>query len=513
MWVYLDPWNQLLNQGGWPYLSLFTVRTVTTPSDDSRLPAVYLALPNRLHVSTGWAGSNYGAITPASVQAAGFGHWMFLAIVIDNTVSKPAHQLNLYYATNSTTNLMLLPGNTNGQSLPLNQSAVFSTDFRIQTALAVLHNVTLYDRALGAAELNQIKSATAPLSMSFRSGQPSYQADSNLAGGFAYEWLPNSPTVPESTPATNGTLSVSCPVGGSRIARILFASYGTPQGDFPLFMIGPVHANTSLAIVGQLCLNRTSCSVTADDTTFAPDPAPGVRKWLAVVVQCKGSAYSSAKMSSVTIRRGKRTATTSMRLVETNPLWRSTASHQAGRRKTSSRKSTLSTGNFAISTSVSRLATASNTARTMVNVRPTSAPARTGAGVSSGSESWSLPLSITMVALGGCAAGLILAIIIACCLKRWRHDPAVSTAQPLYTNPYQVPIAVHVPSPSLQYYSPASLDMSMSGPSSYAVPAPSQPQRPSTASMRRPRREEARDKFGQGAHTMTMSSGESTVEF
>nr|AIG56503.1 secreted protein [Achlya hypogyna] len=80
------------------------------------------------------------------------------------------------------------------------------------------------------------------------------------------------------------TLSFVCPAG-EVISQVLFASYGTPTGTLPNYVVGWCAATQSVAIVQSLCLGAKSCKVRASDAVFG-DPCYGTVKRLNAVVQC-----------------------------------------------------------------------------------------------------------------------------------------------------------------------------------------------------------------------------------
>eukprot|EP01088_Endostelium_zonatum_P008986 TRINITY_DN2217_c0_g1_i1.p1 TRINITY_DN2217_c0_g1~~TRINITY_DN2217_c0_g1_i1.p1 ORF type:complete len:1125 (-),score=235.96 TRINITY_DN2217_c0_g1_i1:25-3231(-) len=84
-------------------------------------------------------------------------------------------------------------------------------------------------------------------------------------------------TVPE-----HGTIHFQC-VSGT-ISKIVFASFGTPNGDCNAFTINPAcNAKDSMAIVSKACLGKSSCSITAEDAVFG-DPCPNTFKRMSVQV-------------------------------------------------------------------------------------------------------------------------------------------------------------------------------------------------------------------------------------
>jgi hypothetical protein len=81
------------------------------------------------------------------------------------------------------------------------------------------------------------------------------------------------------------SLSLSCP-SGKVIGSISFASYGTPNGSCPSFSTSSCHASSSKSRVESSCLNKQSCSVSANNAVFG-DPCGGTVKKLAVTYSCR----------------------------------------------------------------------------------------------------------------------------------------------------------------------------------------------------------------------------------
>ena len=86
----------------------------------------------------------------------------------------------------------------------------------------------------------------------------------------------------EETPPKSMTLT--CPAN-EVIVEIVFASYGLPKGDCGSFSQGDCHAASSKAKVEALCLQKNSCKIDANNTTFG-DPCKGADKRLFVEVKC-----------------------------------------------------------------------------------------------------------------------------------------------------------------------------------------------------------------------------------
>jgi hypothetical protein len=86
------------------------------------------------------------------------------------------------------------------------------------------------------------------------------------------------------TALENTSLTLSCPAGV--INAITFASYGTPNtATCGSFAAGTCNASSSLSAVQNSCLNRASCTVTANNTAFG-DPCAGTAKKLGVQYTC-----------------------------------------------------------------------------------------------------------------------------------------------------------------------------------------------------------------------------------
>ena len=83
----------------------------------------------------------------------------------------------------------------------------------------------------------------------------------------------------------NWSLSITCP-SQSVIKTIDFASWGTPFGNCGNFSVGKCHAQNSRNISEQLCLNKNSCTIRVDNTTFNGDPCEGTVKQFDIQVEC-----------------------------------------------------------------------------------------------------------------------------------------------------------------------------------------------------------------------------------
>ncbi|KAE8658175.1 Beta-galactosidase [Hibiscus syriacus] len=72
-----------------------------------------------------------------------------------------------------------------------------------------------------------------------------------------------------------------CPPG-QKISKIIFASYGMPEGSCGNFREGSCHAHKSYAAFQKNCIGRQWCSVTVAPKVFGGDPCPGSVKKLSV---------------------------------------------------------------------------------------------------------------------------------------------------------------------------------------------------------------------------------------
>jgi len=79
-------------------------------------------------------------------------------------------------------------------------------------------------------------------------------------------------------------LLLNCP-DNKKIGSIKFASYGTPQGDLLDFNYGSCHADSSMSITADLCLEKESCEIEALSSIFT-DPCEGTFKALSVEAFC-----------------------------------------------------------------------------------------------------------------------------------------------------------------------------------------------------------------------------------
>ena len=76
-----------------------------------------------------------------------------------------------------------------------------------------------------------------------------------------------------------GTLTLTAPAG-TRFSAVVFANYGTPDGEGP-FTKGWCDADTSVSVVTNLAVGQTTVSIPVNNETFG-DPCGGTYKFLAV---------------------------------------------------------------------------------------------------------------------------------------------------------------------------------------------------------------------------------------
>jgi len=129
---------------------------------------------------------------------------------------------------------------------------------------------------------------------------PSATAGSNITVLLG-EWLvrnkpaPSPPPPPPAPPALcaeageNAIINLGGCKPGTQIAKIEFASFGTPTGSCAAggFQVDPkCNANRSVAFVAAACIGKSSCHLVASTENFGGvDPCLGTRKRLAAVVQ------------------------------------------------------------------------------------------------------------------------------------------------------------------------------------------------------------------------------------
>ena len=83
-----------------------------------------------------------------------------------------------------------------------------------------------------------------------------------------------------------GNATLACPLQGSLVESIVFASYGTPTGACLNYSVGDCSAEASVDVVTAACLGSPNCTLAVTDALFEGDPCPDVDKLLDVAVAC-----------------------------------------------------------------------------------------------------------------------------------------------------------------------------------------------------------------------------------
>ncbi|XP_058109027.1 beta-galactosidase 15-like [Magnolia sinica] len=81
------------------------------------------------------------------------------------------------------------------------------------------------------------------------------------------------------------TVELSCQ-GDRTISQIQFASYGDPQGKCGSFKKGICESSDAFSAIQKACVGKTSCLISADDTTLGWTTCRGVENRLAVQAVC-----------------------------------------------------------------------------------------------------------------------------------------------------------------------------------------------------------------------------------
>ncbi|KDO27909.1 hypothetical protein SPRG_07182 [Saprolegnia parasitica CBS 223.65] len=83
----------------------------------------------------------------------------------------------------------------------------------------------------------------------------------------------------------NGALTLNCGSSMLEISRVIFASYGLPNGSGLGAKFGACYAGSSQSVVTNKCVGKQSCSVAASNSVFG-DPCVGTVKRLTVTAEC-----------------------------------------------------------------------------------------------------------------------------------------------------------------------------------------------------------------------------------
>ena len=95
-----------------------------------------------------------------------------------------------------------------------------------------------------------------------------------------------------------GETAIITASSGKVITKVLFASYGNPSASNGEFTKGSCHAPSSEDKVKELCLNKESCSVSANVDTFGGDPCYGTLKSLKIKVEVDTPSTSNSTSNS-----------------------------------------------------------------------------------------------------------------------------------------------------------------------------------------------------------------------
>lgn len=89
--------------------------------------------------------------------------------------------------------------------------------------------------------------------------------------------------------------AIKCPLG-SVVSRVVFASYGTPEGSCGSFKQGLCHQSRAQEVVEDLCIGESECRVSASTHLFG-ETCPLIAKNLRLQVQCTGTFWSTTSPS------------------------------------------------------------------------------------------------------------------------------------------------------------------------------------------------------------------------
>ena len=96
---------------------------------------------------------------------------------------------------------------------------------------------------------------------------------------------------------------ISCPSKGSVIEKVVFASFGTPQGICGHLRYGECHAPSTLHRVRDLCVGREECRVPVDHKYWDTSCSGSVNQWLYAEVICTQKWYHNIHVN-ITIPMG-----------------------------------------------------------------------------------------------------------------------------------------------------------------------------------------------------------------
>ncbi|KAK2659455.1 hypothetical protein Ddye_005988 [Dipteronia dyeriana] len=91
--------------------------------------------------------------------------------------------------------------------------------------------------------------------------------------------------MPGRRPGRRPKVQLNCSQG-KNISKILFASFGNPEGDCDSYATGSCHLSTSRAIVEKACIGKKKCYIPNSNRYFGVDPCPDIPKALLIDAQC-----------------------------------------------------------------------------------------------------------------------------------------------------------------------------------------------------------------------------------
>ncbi|KAK0576555.1 hypothetical protein LWI29_019583 [Acer saccharum] len=91
--------------------------------------------------------------------------------------------------------------------------------------------------------------------------------------------------MPGRRPGRRPKVQLNCSQG-KNISKILFASFGNPEGDCDSYATGSCHLFTSRAIVEKACIGKKKCYIPNSNQYFGVDPCPDIPKALLIDAQC-----------------------------------------------------------------------------------------------------------------------------------------------------------------------------------------------------------------------------------
>ncbi|KAI9200100.1 hypothetical protein LWI28_002739 [Acer negundo] len=91
--------------------------------------------------------------------------------------------------------------------------------------------------------------------------------------------------MPGRRPGRRPTVQLNCSQG-KNISKILFASFGNPEGDCDNYATGSCHLSTSRATIEKACIGKKKCYIPNSNRYFGVDPCPDIPKALLIDAQC-----------------------------------------------------------------------------------------------------------------------------------------------------------------------------------------------------------------------------------